>query len=531
MKINIHFSKIFLLGVLGLLSPSVANALIPTLDASNVKSSVETNVNIVKQAKEIQDVKKMSGEINSSIGSVTSSISKFKSENLDKIQEKAAKIKKEKERLEEKKAQIDKIRDDIEKQKQRVEDAKAEVEDYKKQISEAKEVAGGIANEFSSVTSDVSSLANSGLNSAASSLGVSNELSSATSFVSSQTKSSSSNSSSSGVVENYDAEEDSTEDYISSDNKSYSTDEAVEASVTTVAPVRAVFSNAVVTNAVATAVETGVQASEVTGQVILNDTEEQSLSTENTNVAKISVGEVSDEVLEDVRTDENQVIKNQISETISKTNTSVTAPNRSRRVPFGLKINSDKVLQKEELKTNEKQSYRFSEELIFAQVSAVTGSTKVYDNYIDGKFALSSKFVNRCEKNAADLSDYDALKKCVADLVACTNNSNETTAVACREELDEILSDQLLSTLSNALEKKNVASTFETKVVEKVAKDAAAAKDERSDFTVNATINEEMMKVINDTNDLLAAQIILKSMEGFRDIKPSNLDVDTTSSK
>lgn len=110
MKKHTHFLKYFSVVLAALCLPSLANAMFPTFDAKAVTSSIETKINVIKQTQEIQNVKKMSEGINSSIGSATASISKFKSDTIEKVQAKAEKLQKEKARIEKKKAEYEKIK-------------------------------------------------------------------------------------------------------------------------------------------------------------------------------------------------------------------------------------------------------------------------------------------------------------------------------------------------------------------------------------------------------------------------------------
>ena len=731
MKKHTHFLKYFSVVLAALCLPSLANAMFPTFDAKAVTSSIETKINVIKQTQEIQNVKKMSEGINSSIGSATASISKFKSDTIEKVQAKAEKLQKEKARIEKKKAEYEKIKKEVDEKKKEYEEMKALAEDYQNQAKELKNDASStikdtsaLAKDASAMTKDVSSLAKSGVgmatSAAGSSLGISDEISAVKSTVSSSPKSSV-----------------NVRSYINSEDKDYSdaggyAEEEIEETVeeAVVSPSRASFAAPAIATAktlAPTEITTRASAVQSVSQNVSSQASSKTQAAASSNARSVAVsssqgvvantsgsgvqsaaesqravysapksqGQVQRQVQNSVAapsvavggkaptliSNENEIApvvsggskastveavatknggtstisgkkaitkpkvthkayysdKNMVSKrksvmgeqtksvhsgavatrqspslvgsneqsssedssmsgAVSETQGATSSGNaenaaanaqtgqgfftseyseettemsngegegfveeneetvqrfvpvqkpelknnaKGRRVPFGSKIRpaelekemkaleAEEALEKDKEKVKgEKQTFKFSEEMVFAQLGA--DSIKVYDNYIDGKFALSSKFVRRCQKDAKELADVDVLTECVGGLVTCMNDPNEGASKACKDELNEILSDQVLNSLAVVLEKKNVASAFEEKVVEKTAKDAAASKDERSDFTVNATINEEMMKVINDNTDLLAIQGILKSMEGFREINVDDLDLEQT---
>ncbi|MDD4556149.1 MAG: hypothetical protein PHE89_02310 [Alphaproteobacteria bacterium] len=549
MKIYKLCFKYFIFVSLFALFPENANALFPTVDVSAIKNGIEKNVNIVKQSKEIQNVKKLSGKINSSIGSAVESVSKFKEEKLAKVQEKAAKVQKEKDRIEKKQSKLQKLKAEYEEKKkqyeeykkqaesykQQYEDAKADIkkqyEEYKKQaesykqqyedakadINEVKSDINDAKAEYESYKSDVVDLKDSvGEMASDAKETVNSKIDDAKEQIPTSSFDTSSQES----------------DYINSDDKTYSTPVEEEAETTTG---RLPFTQPTVElqeeiDATGENIIEPVNAVEGVGEVegveeTISETEEVVVGetpvipveasdvTPVDNLEATSVDNVVATPVEGVAAKEVRPRKN-LSETSDVTTTDGTKTN-IRRKPFGFNRLQNEEKQLEELP--EKQSYRFSESVAFAQIAAP--SFTVYNNYIDDKYALSETLVDRCEKDAKEFADINVVNTCIKSYVERLHNENQTIVDAAREELNQVLSEQLRASLATVMDRKNKSSNFDETVVEDVSKQAAAAKDERADFTVSATINEELMKVINDTNELLAIQSILQSLEGINSMR------------
>lgn len=151
----------------------------------------------------------------------------------------------------------------------------------------------------------------------------------------------------------------------------------------------------------------------------------------------------------------------------------------------------------------------FSETLVFAQA----GMDEMPDGVQDGVFIIADRMARECEVNVKDLEDQKVMDDCIKKLVALKSSKESSIAQEGGAIYRSIMQETVNALTAESMSEKNIAATYEQKVLEKLEKDIANTKNSRDDTGGLAMTNKELQYLLNRVLKIYSSQLMLNALQ------------------
>lgn len=166
----------------------------------------------------------------------------------------------------------------------------------------------------------------------------------------------------------------------------------------------------------------------------------------------------------------------------------------------------------------------FSETLVFAQV----GMDEMPDGVQDGVFIIADRMARECEVNVKDLEDQKVMDDCIKKLVALKSSKQSSIAQEGNAVYRSIMQETVNALTAESMSEKNIAATYEQKVLEKLEKDIANTKNSRDDTGGLAMTNKELQYLLNRVLKIYSSQLMLNALQQIGGFDSSYYSQDGT---
>lgn len=175
--------------------------------------------------------------------------------------------------------------------------------------------------------------------------------------------------------------------------------------------------------------------------------------------------------------------------------------------------------------TTERQLARsFSETLVFA----AAGMDEMPDGTQDGVFIVADRMARECEINVKDLDDQKVMDDCIKKLVALKSSKDSAIAQEGNAIYRSIMQETVNALTAESMAQKNIAATYEEKVLEKLEKDIANTKNSRDDTGSLAMTNKELQYLLNRILTIYSSQLSLNALQQIGGFDSSYYSKDGT---
>ena len=544
MKMIKRKNFISLLGIMIVMSmTSVSHAQWPTLDLKAIAETIQSKTQLAKQTAIGTDSVQIGGQMNTILGTGKGSISKFAGDNIQKAKEKAEKFQKQKERFEENKKKLDKAKEEADKAKEQYEkaqksmaeakktanDAKKTVDETKSSVKEAKQIAN---NAKAEVQEDMPS--------------VKNKTNVSGSNINKSSNNNRTNNAKDSFVNDYVADY---EAGINSNAKVYETVQPQSVSRTNVlTPQTAsgvVKSQSMSTTetlpvAQATVNSTSQEKMDMEASAVSSDTNSETTSK---NVATDGSFRKPFEVEEQTKEEKanRQLITNsKVVPADTSLNKSLTPPTSANKDDVAGSTNSISLTPKTEASSVTKgtttpakgfrqratikknvpldkgasldvkqvtklASYKSSQTLMFGAEEYIPDG--VVHNGVYEETIIPEALVDYCNIGVDKLNDPTLMEECLKKLIRHMSDADSQVAAEGKSKVNQIGAENIVSTVSESMQMKNIAANYEEEVLNKFEEQASSASTTRDDSAVLAQTNKEIQILLNKLITMQAAQL------------------------
>lgn len=166
----------------------------------------------------------------------------------------------------------------------------------------------------------------------------------------------------------------------------------------------------------------------------------------------------------------------------------------------------------------------FNETLVFA----AAGMDEMPDGTQDGVFIVADRMARECEINVKDLDDQKVMDDCIKKLVALKSSKDSAIAQEGNAVYRSIMQETVNALTAESMAQKNIAATYEEKVLEKLEKDIANTKNSRDDTGSLAMTNKELQYLLNRILTIYSSQLSLNALQQIGGFDSSYYSQDGT---
>ncbi len=150
-------------------------------------------------------------------------------------------------------------------------------------------------------------------------------------------------------------------------------------------------------------------------------------------------------------------------------------------------------------------SYKSSQTLMFGAEDYIPDG--VVNNGVYEETIIPESLVDYCNIGVDKLQDPTVMMECLKKLIRHMSDSDSQVAAEGKSICNKIVAENIVATVSESMQMKNVAANYEEEVLNKFDEQASSASTTRDDSAVLAQTNKEIQSLLNKLITMQAAQL------------------------